>query len=201
MKHVQHIVIEKGQGLLEAIIAVAIISVGISGVISLAGNNLIASNISSQELIAINLAREGVEVITNLRDSNYLDIDATWNDGLETVSSNDDGIIQYNSVARSWSVNFLTSNTTFANAETALYWDPNLSMYVQGQSVGGSWETTPYARRIEINRICDDDVTDFTEGAGCSGQVVGYRVLSEVQWTERGNSRSVSVEKRIFNWR
>ena len=190
-----------GQGLLEALIAVSVVAVGVTGVMSLAGNTLTATNVSSQELLAINLAREGVEVITNIRDANYLDADTAWDTGLNSGSGNDDGIIEYNTGTYTWSIDFLTANTTFANNETIMYWDTNNLMYVQGSVEGPGWTATPYKRKIEVNRICSENVTDFEEGTTCSGMVVGYRILSEVQWTQRENTRTVSVEKRLYNWR
>ncbi|MGB0757704.1 MAG: type IV pilus modification PilV family protein [Patescibacteria group bacterium] len=192
---------QTGQGLLEALIAISVVAVGVTGVMSLAGNTLTATNISSQELLAINLAREGVELITNIRDSNYLDDTATWDTGLNSGGTNDDGIIEYNTGTQTWSIDFLSANTTFANNETTMYWDTNNLLYVQGAVEGPGWTATPYKRRVEVNRICSEDPTDFEEGATCVGTTIGYRILSEVQWTQRDNTRTVSVEKRLFNWR
>lgn len=190
-----------GQGLLETIIAFTVIAVGISGVISLSGSNLIASNVSSKEVVAINLAREGVELVTNLRDSNYLDQLIIWNQGLESGATDDDGILEYNELTYEWSVNFLASNTTTADAEARIYWDPGIRMYRQSSSPQGDWEATPYSRAIEINRICSEDVTDFRDGSLCSGTVIGYRIVAEVAWDDHGNIQSNRVEKRIYNWR
>ncbi len=192
---------KQGQGLLEAIIATSIIVVGISGVMSLSGSNLVASNISTQELLAINLAREGVEIITNIRDSNYLDNSLSWDNGLNSGGNNDDGILEYNDATNTWSVDFLSNNTTFADSGTIMYLDPNTKMYRQNSTIVSGWEPTQYKRLVNINRICDTDVTDYVDNQQCSGSTVGYRILSEVEWSDRGNTRSVTIEKRIFNWR
>lgn len=192
---------KQGQGLLEAIIATSILVVGISGVLGLSGNNLITSNISTQELLAINLAREGVEVITNIRDSNYIDNAIVWNNGIDSGSNNDDGIIEYNPTTGLWNVDFLSNNTTFSDSATIIYIDPTTGLYRQNSSVVSGWQATPYKRLININRICNSDVTNYVDSLQCSGDPVGYRILSQVQWDDHGNTRSVTIEKRIFNWR
>lgn len=61
-----------GFTLLESIVAIYILVVGLTSVISLTANSLSAVSRFKQELIASNLAQEGLELVKNKRDSNYL---------------------------------------------------------------------------------------------------------------------------------
>ena len=62
-----------GQTLIETIVAIAILTTGIIGGLALAIQSLSSSERSSNEIIATNLAREGAEVVRQVRDSNWLD--------------------------------------------------------------------------------------------------------------------------------
>jgi len=192
---------QAGQGLLEALVATTIIVVGISGVIGLSGNNLIASNVSTSELVAVNLSREAIEVLTNIRDNNYLNSAANWDEGLKAGTSDFDGILVYDVTTHTWSIDFLTGANDFTDTETIVYFDPGSNLYLQNSSVGGSWQATSYRRLVHVYNICENNVDDFTTGLCGASPVVGYRIVVDIQWNDHGNIRNSSLEKRIFNWR
>ncbi len=193
---------QKGQGLLEALVATTIIVVGISGVMGLAGNNLTASNISTSELVAVNLAREAVEILTNIRDSNYLDNSSSWNQNLDAGSNDINGILEYDESTHTWAMDFLGPGTDFTDSETIMYLDANTGLYRQNSIVVNGWTEIPYRRVVSMNRICDNDITNFRSSGACSGGgTVGYRIVIGMQWNDHGNIRELTLEKRIFNWR
>ncbi len=66
----------RGQGLLETIVALGVILAGTIGTISLLIATMNAGRASVNTEIATNLAREAVEVARNIRDSNWLKIQA-----------------------------------------------------------------------------------------------------------------------------
>lgn len=61
-----------GFSILEVIIAILIISIGMIGVLSLITQNIQAQDISKNDLIASQLAQEGLELVRNIRDENWL---------------------------------------------------------------------------------------------------------------------------------
>jgi len=61
-----------GQTLIETIVAIAILTTGIIGGLALAIQSLSSSERVTEEIIAINLAREGAEFVRNVRDTNWL---------------------------------------------------------------------------------------------------------------------------------
>src|SRR3989338_7544584 len=58
-----------GQGLLEAVIALGIIITGLVAALTLAIGSLSGAGASESRIIAVNLAREGMEITRNRRDS------------------------------------------------------------------------------------------------------------------------------------
>lgn len=75
-----------GQGLLEATLAIGMILIGLGAVLTLTIQNVSATASSSQRLVAAQLAREGIEAVRDLRDSNWLAANnkkpaQLWDDG------------------------------------------------------------------------------------------------------------------------
>lgn len=66
----------RGQGLFEVIIGIGVIMAGTVGTITLISSTVQAGRTVSQKVVAASLAREGIEVIRNARDSNWLRIQA-----------------------------------------------------------------------------------------------------------------------------
>jgi len=72
---------EKGFTILEVIVAIFVITAGIVGVSGLITQTIGSVTISSQKLVAAYLAQEGIEIVRNIRDTNWLE-EAAWDDGL-----------------------------------------------------------------------------------------------------------------------
>ena len=76
---------EKGAGftIIEVLIAVAVITVGIMGILTIIHQTIAQMALSSSRLVATYLAQEGMEIVRNIRDTNWLDpTNPPWNDGL-----------------------------------------------------------------------------------------------------------------------
>lgn len=69
--------------LLEMMMAIFVLMVGFLGVMSLVQRAMFSTSISSDRLIAAYLAQEGLEIVRNIRDSNWLSRIA-WDQGLGT---------------------------------------------------------------------------------------------------------------------
>ncbi len=73
----------KGFTLLEMIMAVFVIMVGIVGVYGVFSRLISQSSLNSSRLVAVYLAQEGVELVRNIRDGNWLEPGGTaWDAGL-----------------------------------------------------------------------------------------------------------------------
>lgn len=67
-----------GQGLLETIVAIGIMMTGLISVMSLVVSNLNSEREAATRYQAVNLAREGIELMRNTRDSNWLSGNEAW---------------------------------------------------------------------------------------------------------------------------
>lgn len=62
----------RGQGLIEVFIAIYLFLVALLSIMNLVSYNIQVQNFNHNMLIASNLAREGVEIVRNIRDTNWL---------------------------------------------------------------------------------------------------------------------------------
>jgi len=122
---------ENGFTLFETIVAVGLILVGLVAALALITTSLFYVSNIQDRLVASNLAAEGIEVVRNIRDDNWLR-DISWNNGLA------DGDYQaaYNSTALS------------AYSGQQFLFDSSTNLY--GYDSGAA---TSYARKISIANL------------------------------------------------
>lgn len=188
-----------GQSLVELIVAIAIIQVGVLSVWSLFFNNFNTERELELRIIGANLSREAVELVKNLRDSNWLKIDRggdyLWDDGLKsgsyTVSYDEEDLKEMNN-----------------DNDGQLYQD---SQGFYTTSFDGT-KTSPFKRIVILKPVCcrddnDDltcDDTDYIikekEDSACDLKI-GLDVIAKTTWIQGGKERSSIVEDIIYNWR
>jgi Tfp pilus assembly protein PilV len=76
----------KGFTLMEAIVAIFVITTGLVGVLSLVSQTISASTFSKDKLIAAYLAQEGIEIIRNIRDTNWVN-NNSWTNNISLNTS------------------------------------------------------------------------------------------------------------------
>jgi len=193
------IVNNKGQGLVELIIAIAVIEIGIFSVWSLFLINFNAEREAEMRIVGTNLAREGVEVIKNIRDSNWLK-----NSNNELTNGNiwpwDEKL-----AAGDYAVNYDSAEPKQVNL-AALY--RNSDGFFTNIEAGEA--TTPYQRKITLKDICCVDGDDnfqcdsneyYVDDLDNCPLKIGINVVSEVTWQISGRSRRTVVEDNLYNWR
>ena len=78
---------DSGLTLIELTVAIFLITVGIVGVFAVIPRIIVFGDIISSRLQAIYLAQEGIEIVRNIRDTNWLeqrdDPDVSWDDALK----------------------------------------------------------------------------------------------------------------------
>jgi len=78
---------KRGFTLLEVILAVFVLTIAVSGAFALISQAFVMASLSQSKLIASYLAQEGIEIVKNIRDTNWLtqrtDSDVLWYDGLD----------------------------------------------------------------------------------------------------------------------
>ncbi len=182
---------KKGFTLVELIISLGVFSAGIMSAFTLALAGLNTSKDNHARLQAVNLAREGIELVRNERDSNWLKIDANEDCDFE----DDISICTWN--------NNLSPGYYFADFFYRIDNQPNLDgedfanlgscavcsiYFVDSHAASGNRQffsmtpggvMTSMKRLIEIKNICEDE--SITIGT-CSEEIIGLEIISRVYW-------------------
>lgn len=195
----QKIKSESGQSLVEMIVAIAIILTGLIGAISLTISNLTGSAEAGSRVVATNLAKEGIEVARNIRDTNWLE-DEAWDEDLY-LGTDFTAIAVFNPATAEWSLDFSPASVNDAAAKLYLSAD---NLYLQDMTPPAG-QATLYSRLISLDPICFNETTkvETTSGSACGvGETkIGIRVKAEVVWNQSGRSRGLTIEDRLYNWR
>lgn len=190
-----------GMSLMEVIVALAVIVTGVISGLTLTVYNLNASVASETKLIASNLAREGIEVIRQIRDSNWLS-GSGWNQGIV-----DEGsyrlTINFDSVNNEWIT--VTQDVGIDNcADCLLYLDLDTGVY----SHNTEGVQTSYRRLITLREICWQEILsqevvldDNEECSDSALELAGIEVESLVKWMEFGGQQQTTVIDRLYDWR
>lgn len=168
-----------GFTVLEAIVAIALLSVSISGVFTSVQRGLSQSVSAKDEVKAFYLAQEAVEMIRNIRDANQLNRivsnpSATWLDG---ITSN----CPFNRVC---SVDvttfaFVNCGATWGSCPQNLRQHPSTFLYSYT-----SGNTTNFKREIQIEQVNSTEIS----------------VTVQVSWTQGATTRQFKAKTHLFNW-
>lgn len=211
----------KGFTLLEMIVALFILTTGLIAVIGLSFRNVIQGRESLKQLQAANFAREGIEIVRNIRDSNKYNTTSTSGDKLwEGLKLAGKQIID----------NTQFDNPTFTQDQilklVGYTTDPDLQVFneiwqkpdhffVQGtfSFIPADSTETGFYRTINLYAMCENDhyernpprLTRITTPTTCNlsngtERLIGIEVVSEVTWTEGQNAKKLVVEERLYNW-
>lgn len=121
---------KKGFTLLEVLVAIVVITTGLAAALSLITITISSAAVSKDRLIAANLAQENLEVLRNIRDSNWL-AQRDWLTGISSIVSAN---VNYNSDA-------------LADLDDRLYFDGTYYRHI----VSGETSNTPFKRYLDIS--------------------------------------------------
>ena len=193
---------KKSFTLLETIVAIYVITVGLSAAMSLASFSLGAADVFKQQLIATNLAQEGVELVHNKRDSNYLtrinncifptcspsttDLNDTNGNGI--LNGNECGSANGCQVAWSGAGDVQADNITFNECSSPPC--AKLKRIKDGVAGAGLYLYNSGPNYINTNFMRTIFVNSETQSPG-------FRVRSQVNWTDKFGSKVVVVESYL----
>jgi len=192
--------------MLEAIIACGIISTAVSSALTLVQLSISAEKESENNIVAANLAREGIEVVRAIRDSNWL-ADDVWDKGLEGDSFDYTAVPVFSPQANSWSLDFTPNDIADATAGVYRYTAGSdvaaIGLQVQAAAQPEGTVALPFSRLLTLDVICQNgEVREVKEsGTGCVGTKIGVRIRSRVHFKVSGRSRDIEAEESIYNWR
>jgi Tfp pilus assembly protein PilV len=110
--------IQPGFSIVEVVISLGIITMGLLGVVSLAVQSIQVKSMNKNYLVGSLLAQEGLELVRNIRDSNWLIPGNTWKTDLADASNDGTFAIDYRA-----SIDDTPNNVTDAGAK--LYFKNN----------------------------------------------------------------------------
>jgi Tfp pilus assembly protein PilV len=173
--------VQRGFTLMEAIVAIFVIITGIVGVMTLITFTITSAQISKDKLIAAYLAQEGIEIVRNIRDTNWLEQYTNpnpWDEGLSVAEC---------SGTCDEAINGCRVDYTYSEQP-----DPSLPAYTgQYLNIDGNGyysylagTQTKFKRKIVI-----------TPGVDI------LEVCSRVEWEEKGRIHQVTVKEILYNWK
>ena len=172
--------ISRGFTLLEVVAAIFILTLGLGASFSLIQQTLAMASVVESKLTAVYLAQEGIEIIRNIRDTNWLEQRAgmnSWDDGLTVCDPCCEGDYRTDTSPS------LTLNSLLQCDYDQLHFlDINEDGFYS-YATSGSFVPTKFKRKITIE----------TEPGKA-------KISVEVKWTERGKFYNIEICEDITNW-
>jgi len=191
----------RAESLIETIVAVTVIALGATAAGVMVRTSLVGVEISQDRMLALNLAREGIEAVRNIRDTNWLrysgNADACWN----TLTGTDISDCEDSLIVKDYYAIKLDSDTLEYYLIDEGYSDVmGTSEYIVYQCTIGSTSTgTLYAT--------PSDTTNCTPSEFQRMAFIKYEnanlmaVTVTVGWTNNGGEeKEVSLTEKIGNW-
>lgn len=190
--------------MLELIISIGIILVTTITAATLIIITITAGRVSQSRVEAANFAREGIEVIRDIRDSNWLKRQQNISDGATTYQWDDDntsaGYVELGatptpkyytltfSPSAGWS---LVNSASLPSPVPAIMKDG--TSYFHSQNVCAGCVATKFTRLVKITKVAEAP----------SGIDLGYylNVESEVAWRDRSGPHTSTARTRLYNWK
>lgn len=165
---------------IEVIVAIFILSTGILSLVVIVDKSIASVTEIKTKFIAAYLAQEGIEIIRNIRDTNWLEgATNSWDEGLSVCGS----------PSCDWEVDYATPSEV----------DPTLNsynenfLYIEG--------ATGFYRYISFP-LPDDIQTKFKRKVSISDKTANsFKVSSKVEWEIKGNSYNIEAVERLYNWK
>ncbi len=173
---------KNGFTLLEVMLALGVITIGLMGVSSLVLQNIRVQDINKNYLVASMLAQEGLELVRNIRDSNFLQ-GYDWKSGNISLSNND--IVRGANVGES--------------KEYTIDYNKNISDVTTGGM--GNSKTQLYLNSGKYDHNNNGTLTPYRRLITVINQSNYYiEVHSLVQWSEHGQTHSYEAVTDLYNW-
>lgn len=171
---------KKGQTLIEVVTATSIILMSLLVILSLAASSIAFGTHNRDEVIAGNLAREGIESVRIIRDRN-------WLNGLDAFNLLSDGDFI---IDPTYGIFVANGTISIANADSGLIDNcNNCKIYFIGNSAYShmlinSPVATPYKRLVKI-------ITDGNK----------KKITSQVSWNSKGKMHYFNLDTYLTDWR
>ncbi len=189
--------------IVEAIVVIVIISFGIIGTFQLVGSGTKLAATTENRILAINLAREGIEAVENIRNTNWLKFSSNLENCFD-VKGYDNACVGGGSVATLYGGPYHLSNESGlwyvrgdATSWSGVAFDGN------GLSIQGTGSSLPRCQRGSRHdcRSIFSRTIRITD-VGVAG-AKALKVRSSVSWRDASRTEpyEVTLEKILTNWK
>ena len=170
---------KKGFTLVEALVAITILTVGILSGLILTSRSLYSVSIIQDRLRAAMLAQEGIELVREIRDTNFVSRiegeDVAWDSGLGSGK-----YIIESHAGDSDSINLIPlTDSDAADELPKLKFNDSTHLYSYS-----SGQESPFFRMIIIEKINDSEL----------------KIQSIVKWRSKNVQFEIIVEDHLYNW-
>jgi prepilin-type N-terminal cleavage/methylation domain-containing protein len=201
-------VLKSGFTIIEVLMAVTVLSIGIIGAVNVINYNISVTSNSVNRIVATNLAQDGIEMVRNIRDTNWLqgkfDVSGAnaWDTGIDGVGNRryirffcGDGTADNITSTPSGSTEKEKIDDCGAACQVYAYSSGNVKCY--GDNYGGG------------------PINGYTGAPAQVGGKFFYRLVHieeissnsnsakvTIKWTDRGGQyRYLTAEEILYNWR
>ena len=173
----------KGFTLIELVIAIFILTVAIIGIYNSFSSTVILTAGSSSRLTAAYIGQEGIEIVRNIRDNNWVQ-GKEWDAGLLDCENGCEADYKTGTSSE------VTPLVSFGS--TGNYLNINDSGFYSYDSVG-SFSTTKFKRKITITK-------DITKPNVLKISVLVTWKEKEQEGCDSGAGFCITVEEYLYNW-
>jgi len=164
----------KGFTMAEALIAISIILIGVISSFLMVFKSLYDVSIIQDRLTATFLVQEGIELIRQKRDSNYLASNGSWDTGLSQ------GNYRIGLKLGNQGIEGIIFDTNTNSDNAILYQDPETGIF----NYSSRGNKTPFTRIITITKVSDNEL----------------KVECKVSWNVKKLAFTIKAEDHLFNW-
>lgn len=194
---------KNGQGLLEVMAAIYIFAIGILSIVNLSVFNIQTSHYNNDMLVASNLAREAIDIVRNVRDSNWSSSSTIpWDDSLVFPSVDTGTYVDIGdpNSASSFLVRKDFSDTrkglVFKVFPVGMSWDNCISPQYTYRSSNGVFVVTSACKLGIIKPIASSDtkIYDYILGGTTNVEETGfYRMIfiNEICWSSGDTNETI----------
>lgn len=168
----------RGQSLVEALIALSILTTGFIGITTLLTKSFQLDRTTMNDTQATYLASEGIEVVKNLVDH---DVYA----GFALSSSTHDFDESFTQSGYYYNLDYNTTSTTGLTVSSG---PQNKALYFHS-----STDSYDYS-------VAGGTVSDFVRNIKITNSANQIDVQSAVTWTDAGTSNTITLEDHFYNW-
>lgn len=166
-----------GFTILEVILAITVLTLAVGGSFILISQTIGSVSVIQSKLIASYLIQEGLEIVRNIRDSNWLK-NQTWDQGLP---------------AGDWEADYTTTSFDEDCENVEHYnchiYDDNSFLKIPETDEFYNYSSgtdTIFKRKITISKESEEPDR--------------FKVSVEVFWREKGQLRSLAAQEYLYNW-